>query len=195
MRAPIKLLALFLALLAACTASWSSFVRYSAIPAPAGEDLVVGAYASILQDFWGKHRPTSAVVGGSDSSRMSLAAFVSGGQPPIPSYWPDSLKQQVAILLGAPALNRPADSQLIAAAATDLGVQVLRPPPTGTQDSTRPVTHIAFSGVSFNADSTLAAVRFTYWCGPVCAAGQTAFLARHPGFHWRVWHIYTAWIS
>ena len=160
-----------------------------------GEDLVVGTYTSILQNFWGKHRPASAVVGGSDSSRMSLDAFVSTGQPIIPSYWTDSLKHQVAILLEAPALSRPAESQLIAAAATDLGVQVLRRTTTGTQDPARPVTHIAFSEVSFNADSTLAAVRFTYWCGFVCAAGQIAFLARRPGYQWRVWHIYTAWIS
>ena len=182
----------------ACTATWGRLVHYSSRRAPPGEGVVVGAYAATLHEVWGRHPPDSILVGTSVSGRLPLAAVTTLGGDPVPGYWPDTLREQLAVALRSPQLNVEAEPDLLAAAAISIGVHVIQGGPSEIPAESLLAHHLErlfVSGIGFNRDSTIAAVRISYWCGLLCGAGQTLLLARHPGFQWRVWRALTHWVS
>jgi hypothetical protein len=111
----------------------------------------------------------------------------------IPGHWADSLKRQVRAALDDPALANEADTVVIKAAAEELHLTPQTEAPAST--GSRPVPRLWLSAPGFNADSTIAVVRGSFWCGPLCGSGEVLFLARRPGTAWRIWDSELLWVS
>jgi len=178
--------------LTGCSAGWGRVVRYS--PDPAEESVLVEAYKAVLADFAKPPWPDSIALQGPDQA-APLYAMVSGGATAVPSHWADTLQGVVRVALDD--CTKPADSAALAQAARSLSLVLLPsdttewPPWSGHP----PPPRVRLSHPGFNADSTIAALRLDYWCGPLCGAGQTLLLARRPGMRWRIWHALGHWIS
>lgn len=188
--------AVLLLLLTGCTASWGRLVRYSTEPAPPTEDLVVGLYAVVLQRSAWPGRDTVVVTG----TLPALAAVTTGSGPSVPGYWADTLKQEVLAALRDSAFGRPVPPDIIEAAAMTAGLQLVTAQPAETLRAHRrrgepPVPRVTLSWPGFNRDSTIAVVDVSVWCGFLCGSGETLYLARRPGFRWRVWMSRLRWVS
>jgi hypothetical protein len=193
MRLSLKISSLCLILgVVACSANWGRVVRYS--PEKGEEPVLVGAYKAVLADFAKPPWPDSIALQAPDDA-APLEAMVSGGGTDIPSHWADTLRREVRRALDD--CGTPADSGALTQAARALGLVLLPsdttewPPWSGHS----PPPRVRLSRPGFNADSTIAAVRLDYWCGPLCGSGRTLLLARRPGLRWRVWYALGHWIS
>jgi len=191
---------LVLLVMSACTASWNALVRYSDQIAPTNESVEVGVYAAVLETLRDPYMPPITVLTSSDSVIGPLEAWVSGSPVRVPGYWADTLRREVQVALADSGLRWPGNVQLIVEAASQTGVNlvtgkelhVLPPQP----DSGQPLAaRLWLSRPGFNRDSTIAAIRTTYWCGIRCAHGATLVLARRPGYRWQVWKTWLHWIS
>jgi hypothetical protein len=126
----------------------------------------------------------------------SQYAVTSMGISRIPGHWIDSLQHEVRVALENSA-GRPADSAEVGQAARALDLTVLPSDTTNwpLRSGSPPLPRLRLYRPGFNGDSTIAAVRYDYWCGPMCGAGETLLLARKPGHRWRIWYAFTHWIS
>jgi len=176
--------------LSACTASWNALVRYSDEPAPAGEGQVEGVYAAVFEGLVRGGWPSAAILVDSlNPIRPVHSAVMRLGQLDVPGHWVDTLRDEVRPALWAPELQQDGDRALILQGALRVGFQIL--PPADTLAPAR----LWLSRPGFNADSTIAALQFEYWCGFRCGHGATLLLARRPGYQWRVWDYRTGWRS
>jgi hypothetical protein len=178
-------LAPLLVLIAGCTASWGSVVRYSAEPARPQERLELDIYAALLEEY-GAGRQTALVLDESVSvlerSRRQVAR----------AHWADTLKREVFAAASDSARLRPAVLADLELAAHLAGVPA-EPPPMN-QDA-RPRPRLSVWRPGFNRDSTIAAVDVVFYCGGRCGHSATVLLARMPGRRWRVWHTSVRWVS
>jgi hypothetical protein len=179
----------------ACTASWERLVRYSAVPAGT-RSVASGVYEAALRWYLDPRRDSAFVLADSGWAGP-LDAFTTVPAQAIPSHWADTLKREVSLAFRDPALAHPADSSAVANVARSLGLRLVPPdtvprlPPKGYQA----VVRLHLSQPGFNSDSTIALIQADMWCGFLCGAGQTLFLARRPGYAWRIWHSELSWIS
>jgi len=192
---------LMLLTLCSCTASWNALVRYSDRPVPFDESIEQGVYEAVLTSV-GTHQ--SLVV--NDSSRKSygaLAAVTCCRPTHIPGYWADTLRREVIAALSDGSRRRTADTLLIALAAQHLGFHLVSSVVADSLDEHqakgprmgRIVPRVWVSRPGFNHDSTIAVIEFSIICGGLCGSGETLFLARRPGFEWRIWNGQLHWIS
>jgi hypothetical protein len=130
-------------------------------------------------------------------SDAPLAAFTTGPHFEVPGHWADTVKREVYVALSDPAFTNSADSATVASVAFDLGLRLARADtiPGRPPKDFRPTPRLRLSHPGFNRDSTIAVIRVDFWCGYLCGAGETLFLARHPGYAWRIWYIALAWVS
>ncbi len=164
-------------------------MKYSSAPVSPGVSVEEDVYASVIEQFMRDWH----VVGlqpQTDTTTPQLGAWVVYPKADIPAHWPDSLRHEVATAFADSALRQPADDSLLGAlaAARAPAAPAALPRRTGR-------LQLRMSRPGFNADSTLAAIRVSYWCGWLCAAGQVWLLARRPGLRWRVWYVRTDWVS
>ena len=190
---PVALLAL--AALGACTASWNRLVRYSDHPAAQSESAAHGVYVAMIQAYAPDGGETLVYLEDSPVPSGRLTEVVAFGET-VPRHWADTLKREVTAALRDSALQRPSSLAIVRQAANEVGI----PLAVMLQDSVGPTgwdrrAHIRLSAPGFNADSTMAAVRVDYWCGPLCGHGATVVLARRPGYRWRIWYHRIHWIS
>lgn len=190
MRRSALLLLLLLAL--ACTAKWSSLVRYSDRPAPTGLSQVAAVYQAVLADYYRPARDTLFVELTpedtiAEAEPMALVGF---GSPGLPSEWADTLKREVVAALADSGYGRWLAGPELVAAARTIALQ------TALRDSAaRRFPQFGMTRPGFNADSTIAVVRVSYVCGGLCGSGGVLYLARHPGTAWRIWMYHRAWVS
>jgi hypothetical protein len=180
-------------LLVGCTASWDRVVRYS--PEPANASVVAEVYRAVLSDLTASSpRDSLALLAPEDLPPVD--ALVTGGGIRVPNHWADTLKREAQAALESSTTS--VDMTALRQAARALGIVLL---PSDTTDWSpwttghAPPARVRFSGPGFNADSTIAALRVDYWCGPLCGSGKTLLLARRPGKRWQVWHSFGHWIS
>ena len=64
-----------------------------------------------------------------------------------------------------------------------------------SQAELRVRTFFTISPLGFSADSTVAAVYWTYNCGLLCAGGVLSLYRREPGHSWEHWHSDYLWQS
>jgi hypothetical protein len=185
--------------LASCAAPWHAVVKYSDQQAPIAQPLADGVYSATLQEvLLQRGWPKVAVL-----DTVPLLLPVDPGPSVIRSHWPDSLKRQVRAATKQLRHHQRYQDALplghLRQLAASLGID-LRPPSDSAailfdgRDSL-PVPHLSLSMPGFNADSTLAAIEVSYWCGELCAHGATLLLARRPGYRWRVWQYHVHWVS
>lgn len=187
--------------LSACTASWNRVVQYSNAPAPAGADTEEGVYEAALSRLMSENGDSAIVR--SFWSVDSNAPHDIWASTQVPAFWADTVKRELYHALSAPALWTGADSVRLARVATGRRLTLiwrLKDDPVHPVKLTggnvgRAIPSIAMSRPGFNADSTIAAIRVSILCGPMCGSGETLFLARHPGAKWRVWGGHTEWVS
>jgi hypothetical protein len=182
-------------LLVGCSATWAKVVRYSAEPAEA--PALVEVYKAVLADVAGTPRRDSIAIQEAPGDQTGLAYVSGSAAVRVPGHWADTLQREVRAALTDPARDGPADSTTLRQAARALKIVLL---PSDTSAWPLPSSHLpparaTLSQPGFNADSTIAAMRVDYWCGPLCGSGRTLLLARRPGTKWRVWHAVTHWIS
>jgi hypothetical protein len=181
-----------------CTASWGGLVHYSTRPQPPDVGPLVGVYEAVLHDTYRARSPDDSILLNTQvAGHLPVAAMTSFGGVALPGYWPDSLKQELAVALASPQLSTEGDPGAIRAAAALLGAHIT---PAGAAIAAESVvvhkiSLVRLSGVGFNRDSTIAVVRTSFWCGIICGAGQTLLLARRPGYEWHVWHSILHWVS
>ena len=174
-----------LSLLLGCTAGWNRVVQYSAEPA---EHSVT---AEVFREVLVSLTESDSIAVDHFGAPARLGESMSAAHPSaVPAHWADTLKNEVRVALSDLAPVKPADSTELLSAARSLGVVLL---PRDTNDwpvnSTRArVPRLWLSRPGFNRDSTIAAVRIDYVCGPLCGVGETLLLARKPGKRWRIWH-------
>ena len=185
----------------ACTASWNALVRYSDRPTSPDQPVEEAVYEAVLKSF-GPY--DSLVVNDSSCGGFRfLAAFTTIRRRQVPGYWADTLKREVTLALSDTALRASADTALISSAAKHLGIELVSPAGAESLDVTRRsrspfspiVPRVTISRPGFNHDSTMAVIEVSIVCGGLCGAGQTLFLARRPGFHWRIWNAELHWVS
>ncbi len=183
--------------LSACTAGWNHFVRYSNAPMPADQLLEEAVYEVALQNLVSARRTPAIIVNDTTHKGPGPAAFVTMGSEQVPGYWVDTLKREVTMALEDPGLRHRADPALVTAAATQLGLTLLEPTSADSvfDPAKRFTPRLVLSRPGFNHDSTLAAIRVSVVCGMLCGNGATVFLARRPGFRWRIWLWETHWVS
>ena len=182
-------------LLAACTASWGSLVRYSSEPATDSVPIEVyrAALAQVAEGPW----PDSIVLQATAAATPHVAGSLTLSPTQVPSHWTDTLRHQTGIALADSALGQPADPEAVARAAASLGITLLASNATAERSgpAQRYLAHIALSRPGFNADSTIAAVYLGLWCGLRCGHGSTLLLARRPGARWQIWYSFQHWVS
>ena len=193
------LAAALLSAIVACTASWRTIVRYSNEPAPPTETPEEGVYRAVLRSLVPVDRPTVVIVSDSETIGPFLAWSSIGGSP-VPGYWADTLKRELRAALEARTQGKPADPAAVIAAADRIGVTVLTGVPATAVDlrvkGARPPTpRVRLWQPGFNRDRTIATIDVQYWCGPLCGAGETLFLARRPGLAWRIFGGHVHWVS
>jgi len=187
--------------LGACTANWGALVKYSDRSARPYQPIEEGVYEAVLRSL-GSY--DSIVINDSSGAGFrSLAAFTTVGGSQVPAYWADTLKREVRLALSDSARRASADTGLMAAAANHLGIALVRPAAAESLDVNRRtgsrlgriIPRVTISRPGFNPDSTIAVIEVSIVCGGLCGAGQTLFLARRPGFQWRIWNAQLHWVS
>lgn len=178
-----------------CTAGWANVVRYSDRPAPAEQTLPAGVYAAILRAYISTAHP-SIVVAASAPDTGELTS-VPLGTTGIPGHWADTIKVEVRAAMLDTALRQPAAIGEVQAVGRALAIHLVPPDSAVWQPGSKvpPIGRLHLSNIGFNRDSTIAAIRVSFWCGPVCGVGETMLLARKPGAEWRIWFSILAWIS
>jgi hypothetical protein len=192
-----KALVLGVVVTTGCTASWNALVRYSSAPAEPSMSPESGIYAAILTSYaqgWGTR---VLVVPETPEQAGSVLAWVGTGADVIRRHWADTLKQEVRAALADSALREQAglDRLLTALPFSGESVKLARVSDSLTTERGYPVPRLRLSRPGFNADSTMAAVHVTFWCGGRCGHGTTLLLARRPGHEWRIWYSASHWIS
>lgn len=198
--------ALLLAL-SACTAGWNSMVQYSSTPAPREENAELGLYRVVVSEYRRTDTNGLYLARPADTTEWPLAAATTGGPVDVPSHWADSLQRETQLALRDPARTREPMWDWLEQAAALEGVRLrsgadfsaaLAAWEAASQrerDRVPLVRKLHLTRPGFNADSTLGVIDVDFWCGFVCGAGATLFLARRPGYRWRVWYSQVHWIS
>jgi hypothetical protein len=179
-----------------CVASWAAIVKYSVVPAPADEGVVAGVYRAALEDVVQPfvledslsnmyhtlyHLKKEQVVVEPDWRAVRI---------PVPGYWEDSLAHEVQAALAHAMFGATAKRELILHLSPEPGLRTERG--NGRPEGDR----VWLSGVGFNGDSTIAAVRMIHV--NYCSAFDTVLmLARRPGYRWKVFNsvMLGGWIS
>jgi hypothetical protein len=189
MRRLVLLLALVPGL--ACTASWSSLVRYSDQPGPANVSQITAVHQAVLANYFHSSRDTLVIRSDPSDTISSDApvAMVRSGTSPLPSEWADTLKREVEAALADSGYGRWLSAGELQ--ATALGMDL----PTRPRSPVARFPQLRMTIPGFNSDSTIAVVGMSYVCGGLCGWGGTLFLARRPGSAWRVWRFRRAWVS
>jgi hypothetical protein len=191
---PIALL--ILTGLGACTASWNRLVRYSDDPAAPSESAAAGVYGATIQAYAPESGESLVYLKDSPVPSGRLTELMAFGEGTVPGHWADTLKREVTLALSDSGLQRPASFARVREAANEVGIPlaVMLHDSVGSASwDRRP--RIWLSAPGFNADSTIAAVRVAFRCGPLCGHGATVVLARRPGYRWRIWYHRIHWIS
>ena len=186
---------ILLLLTSACTASWPRVVRYSTTPAPSSAP-IPGIYHAVLRSYFTPSRDSMFVLADSGTD-APLAAITTGSRFQVPGHWADTVKHEVFLALKDPAFLTSADSADVANVASALGLRLVRPDSMTHRESAnhRPTPQLHLSRPGFNRDSTIAVIRASLWCGHLCGSGETLFLARRPGYDWRIWYRALDWVS
>lgn len=183
----------------ACTASWSAIVRYSDEPAAPTENVEQGVYGAVLRAFVNADRTEIVIVNDSGPIGPFIAWTAGSAGSMIPGYWADTLKREIRTALDSRASGQRADSAAVMAAADRTGIAVKPAVPIWTElyvnGAHPPTPRIRLGRPGFNGDSTIAAIEVTYWCGQLCGAGETLFLARRPGRAWQIFGGRVHWVS
>jgi hypothetical protein len=182
-----------------CTASWNALVKYSPEPAAAWEeDGDLGVYAAVIREVARDWQLKSLHISDVSDHRPRL---VVEGQTRnwIPGYWVDSLQQRVGEALLDSSMARAADRDDLVMVIRRLGLRhhakPVKPFALDRRRQPLPAPSLILSRPGYDQQRTIATIRISFWCGPLCAHGATLILARRPGHRWRVWGSRLHWIS
>jgi hypothetical protein len=192
---PPTRLYLLLALPLACTVGRSPDSGSSTAAIDHAQSQASIIYLAILKHFFETRKDTVLVYPAAQLKHLDHNTFPPPESPYIPSEWPDTLRQMAHQASTDTSYSGWPSLEDLSTVAASMGLKIVASDTTPWLPRNKPPPRFTISRPGFSTDSTLAIVRVSYVCGPLCGDGGTVVLVKAPGGQWSVWRYAVEWIS